>query len=67
MKKAILNLGKVLNKTEQKNISGGFSSQRCNTNSDCCNFQHNSSYGYVCNNQSRTCVPGIFWENPCGL
>ncbi len=67
MKNQILNLGKALNKVEQKLVSGGFRSQRCNTNSDCCNFQHNSSYGYVCDPQIHACVPGIFGENPCGL
>ncbi|WP_143032185.1 hypothetical protein [Tenacibaculum sp. MAR_2009_124] len=67
MKKTILNLGTVLDKSKQKDIYGGFKSQRCRTDSDCCNFQHNSSYGYVCDSWSGSCVPGIFGENPCGL
>ncbi|MCF2875517.1 MULTISPECIES: hypothetical protein [unclassified Tenacibaculum] len=67
MKKSILKIGVALNKAEQKLVSGGFKTQRCNTDSDCCNFPHNSSYGYVCNAGAGVCVPGIFWENPCGL
>ncbi|MEE3999920.1 hypothetical protein V1T75_06180 [Tenacibaculum sp. FZY0031] len=70
MKKTILNLGTVLGKTAQKEILGGFKTQACYTDSDCCNFQHNSSYGYVCELQggdTGICVPGIFGENPCGL
>lgn len=71
MKRSILNLGKTLSKTVQKEILGGrFKTQRCNSNSDCCNFQHNSSYGYVCHSRDHICVPGIFLDpenHPCGL
>lgn len=38
MKKTILNLGRTLNKTDQKTISGGlrhYLGNECNTNSDC--------------------------------
>jgi len=45
MKKSILNIGTALNKTEQKEVLGGFElpglclaepGQRCDTDSDCC-------------------------------
>ncbi len=39
MTKSILNLGKTLNKVEQKSINGGYS--RCTTDSDC-------QLGYKC-------------------
>ncbi|AUC16697.1 hypothetical protein BTO06_16765 [Tenacibaculum sp. SZ-18] len=66
MKKIILNLGKVLDRTTQRNLHGGGASLRCQSNSDCCNYKHNSSYGYLCYN--GTCAPGIFGDvNPCGL
>ncbi|TCI94218.1 hypothetical protein [Tenacibaculum sp. M341] len=42
MKKSILNLGKLLNKTEQKNINGG-GNAFCNDNGDC-------DSGYFCDN-----------------
>ncbi|WP_075343286.1 hypothetical protein [Tenacibaculum agarivorans] len=66
MKKTILNLGKALDKAAQKAVHGGGKFFRCKTNSDCCNYQHNSSYGYLCYNGS--CAPGIFGDvHPCGL
>ena len=91
MKKSILNIGKALNKAEQKEIFGGNTelggmlifhpenpkpTDNCGTNgpgngpeccsdSDCCHYQHNSSYGYVCT-VGGICAPGIFESNPCG-
>lgn len=43
MKKSILNLGKSLNKKQQKKINGGlgircYRSEDCRGSSDCCNF-----------------------------
>ncbi len=67
MKKSILELGKSLSTSDQKNISGGFLlvARRCATDSDCCHLPHTSSYGYVCSN--NTCVTGIFfYPHPCG-
>lgn len=56
MKKSILNLGKALNRAEQKEISGGFgivphlcvSNQKCVTDDDCCFGEscHLIQYGY---------------------
>ena len=36
MKKQILNLGKALNKAEQRTINGGASGKCCNPANDCC-------------------------------
>ena len=73
MLKHISSLGKILNKSEQKEISGGFFAiNRCTTNSDCCGFPNNPSYGYVCTSagqdgSSGFCAPGLYLpgENPC--
>lgn len=75
MKKQVLKLGKVLGKTKQKEILGGGKPikgvNQCYNDSDCCNHQHNHSYGYVCFGATPggpgVCVPGVFGENPCGL
>ena len=47
MIRQILNLGKVLDRTTQRNVHGGGKSLRCQSDSDCCNYKHNSSYGYL--------------------
>ena len=47
MKKQILNLGKALNKAEQKQINGGYMPE-CYTNEDC-------NQGEVCHLSSATC------------
>ncbi|MEO1032654.1 hypothetical protein [Winogradskyella sp.] len=69
--KNVLKLGKALNKVEQKQIVGGLLKGQCNTDSDCCIYPHTISYGYLCNGATPSgpgiCVPGIFFENPCGL
>jgi hypothetical protein len=43
MKKSILNIGKALNKIEQKSINGGGFGGSCNTNEDC------PVNGHICN------------------
>ncbi len=35
MRKSILNLGKAINKSQQKKISGGVGISSCNVDSDC--------------------------------
>ncbi len=47
MKKSILNIGKALNKVEQKSINGG-GKTLCNTDYDCCGVG-NPLYSYICN------------------
>ncbi|WP_299709879.1 hypothetical protein [uncultured Tenacibaculum sp.] len=67
MKKSILELGKVLAKTEQKEIkgSGGLSVNRCSSDCDCfLTFPSNLSYGYICNSDN-ICVRGIYFQIPC--
>ncbi|WP_179376772.1 hypothetical protein [Winogradskyella wichelsiae] len=72
--KNLSKLGKALSKVEQKEIIGGKRTTRigqCYTNADCCIFQNNQSYGYVCyapTGDRGNCVPGIFdpFNNPCG-
>lgn len=74
MKKSILNLGTALDKAEQKSIQGGRNPRirmenQCYTDSDCCNHQHNDSFGYLCHSPGLgapgVCVQGIFLQNPC--
>jgi hypothetical protein len=77
MKKQILKLGNALSRKEQREVFGGNepggprkviggpTGPECSTDSDCCHYPHNSSYGYLC--YSGICAPGIFLENPCGL
>ena len=77
--KNLSKLGKALSKVEQKEVFGGrkigpFIPSQCYNNSDCCNYEHNASFGYVCSMPSGIggvgqCVPGIFDPNnhPCGL
>ncbi len=70
MKKQILKIGSALSKAEQKSVQGGgFGKAACFSDSDCCHFPHNSSYGYLCYNQHLPtggyCAPGIFIEFPC--
>ncbi|WGH76850.1 hypothetical protein P8625_06830 [Tenacibaculum tangerinum] len=60
MRKSILNLGKALNKAEQKIISGGGLRScspffgACRFNSDCCT-EENDGYPVHCIN--RVCIP----------
>ncbi|GEM_PF-3254908 len=70
MKKQILKIGNALSKAEQKTVQGGFGrTGACTTDSDCCHFPHNASYGYLCYDQhipgGGYCAPGIFIVNPC--
>jgi hypothetical protein len=52
MKKSILNIGKALNKAEQKEISGGSRSISCRSDLDC------ELTGKYCPGQV-TCLPGF--------
>ncbi|MCT4699673.1 hypothetical protein [Tenacibaculum haliotis] len=45
MKKSILNLGKALNKVEQKTINGGGIITKCTNLGDFCDFVSGSGYG----------------------
>ena len=57
MKKQILNLGKALNKTEQKNIFGGAIIRHQNGN--CANaIEGNRPYGCPCSSGSQ-CPPNV--------
>ncbi|TYQ00346.1 hypothetical protein C7447_101958 [Tenacibaculum adriaticum] len=50
MKKQILNLGKALNKAEQKQINGGFNVIRCHGHHDC-------PSGWLCDYRNRCNEP----------
>jgi Cys-rich repeat protein len=57
MKKSILNLGKALNKTEQKSINGGKRlAPECISDSDCNNGEPvvcSNGYKVVCSNSNQ--------------
>ncbi|WP_299107118.1 hypothetical protein [uncultured Tenacibaculum sp.] len=60
MKKSILTLGKSLNKTEQKNINGGFFTNNCFdiTDSSSCNRKRGCQwYGCYCGPNSPHFAP----------
>ena len=48
MKKTILNLGKTLNKAEQKQINGGRFAFRCKMDSDCESIPSSTCRNGVC-------------------
>lgn len=62
MKKEILNIGKALNKAEQKIINGG-GKTFCNNDTDCCGIG-NPLYQYECN--GIVCIIGTP-SPPCGF
>ena len=70
MKKQILNLGKVLSKTEQRNVNGGYESE-CETNSDCdpsmfCNTRNICSESTLPDYDNFGCDVNPF-TNPYGI
>ena len=70
--KNLKKVGKILDKAEQRAISGGRpgSYPDCTSNCDCYHwFPSNESYGYVCYKPTFApgqCVQGIYYEPPCG-
>ena len=77
MKKQILNLGKALNKAEQRLIHGGIANDECGSDMDCdpgfwcdstgacraiCNGVYCTS-ATSCNHPSGTCDDGIWQED----
>ena len=63
MKKEILNIGKSLNKIEQKQIHGG-GKTLCSTDFDCC-YIGNPAYEYICN--GIVCIIGTPPSGTCDL
>jgi hypothetical protein len=62
MKNEILNIGKALEKVEQKSIHGGGKTY-CNNDADCCGVG-NPIYQYACN--GIVCIIGVP-SPPCGF
>ena len=62
MKKSILNIGKALDKTEQKQINGGFGFSNCFDIPD----QNSCDYTLGCNWYGCYCGPTYPHTAPCG-
>ena len=56
MKKSILNLGKILDKTEQKTVNGGFGSVGCYVIQV---HQYGIMCSACCKTQGDSCVPDV--------
>lgn len=58
--KNLSNLGKTLNKAEQKEINGGMKNIRCQTNDDCPSISSGVGFRLICDQNIGICVQGIF-------